>query len=68
MKYELVDSYSETAVIKVIGVGGGDGGRHGTGKPPQTPWGQLTLGYRTRRRKDVSKLIVKSRHEAKRKK
>jgi large subunit ribosomal protein L2 len=36
--------------------GGGDGGRHGTGKPPQTPWGQLTLGYRTRRRKDVSKL------------
>ena len=48
--------------------GGGDGGRHGTGKPPQTPWGQLALGYRTRRRKDVSKLIVKSRHDAKRKK
>lgn len=47
--------------------GGGDGGRHGTGKPPQTPWGQLTLGYRTRRRKDVSGLIVKSRHDAKRK-
>ncbi|MEI6850455.1 MAG: 50S ribosomal protein L2 [Candidatus Saccharibacteria bacterium] len=48
--------------------GGGDGGRHGTGKPPQTPWGQLTLGYRTRRRKDVSKMIIKSRHDAKRKK
>ena len=48
--------------------GGGDGGRHGTGKPPVTPWGQLTLGYRTRRRKDTSKLIVKSRHDAKRKK
>ena len=47
--------------------GGGDGGRHGSGKPPRTPWGQLTLGYRTRRRKDVSKLIVKSRHDAKRK-
>lgn len=47
--------------------GGGDGGRHGSGKPPRTPWGQLTLGYRTRRRKDVSNLIVKSRHEAKRK-
>lgn len=47
--------------------GGGDGGRHGSGKPPRTPWGQLTLGYRTRRRKDVSKMIVKSRHEAKRK-
>ena len=48
--------------------GGGDGGRHGTGKPPRTPWGQLTLGYRTRRRKDVSKLILKTRHDAKRKK
>lgn len=47
--------------------GGGDGGRHGPGKPPRTPWGQLTLGYRTRRRKDVSKLILKSRHDAKRK-
>lgn len=47
--------------------GGGDGGAHGTGKPPRTPWGQLTLGYRTRRRKDTAKLIVKSRHEAKRK-
>ena len=48
--------------------GGGDGGRHGSGKPPRTPWGQLTLGYRTRRRKDVSKLIIKTRHDAKRKK
>jgi len=47
--------------------GGGDGGRHGSGKPPRTPWGQLTLGYRTRRRKDVAGMIVKSRHEAKRK-
>jgi large subunit ribosomal protein L2 len=47
--------------------GGGDGGRHGTGKAPMTPWGQLTLGYRTRRRKDVAGLIVKTRHDAKRK-
>ena len=47
--------------------GGGDGGSHGVGRTPKTPWGQLTLGYRTRRRKDVSKLIVKSRHDAKRK-
>jgi len=47
--------------------GGGDGGRHGTGKAPRTPWGQLTLGYRTRRRKNTSRLIVKSRHDAKRK-
>lgn len=48
--------------------GGGDGGRHGTGKAPRTPWGQLTLGYRTRRRKSSNKLIVRSRHDAKRKK
>ena len=47
--------------------GGGDGGRHGPGKPPRTPWGQLTLGYRTRRRKYSNKMISKSRHEAKRK-
>lgn len=47
--------------------GGGDGGAHGVGKAPRTPWGQLTLGYRTRRRKDVAGNIVRSRHEAKRK-
>ena len=47
--------------------GGGDGGRHGTGKAPRTPWGQLTLGYRTRRRKNTDKNIVRTRHEAKRK-
>jgi large subunit ribosomal protein L2 len=47
--------------------GGGDGGRHGTGKPPRTPWGQLTLGYKTRRRKATNKYIVRNRHEAKRK-
>ncbi len=47
--------------------GGGDGGAHGIGRAPKTPWGQLTLGYRTRRRKDVSGMIVKSRHDAKRK-
>lgn len=48
--------------------GGGDGGAHGIGGTPKTPWGQLTLGYRTRRRKDVAGHIVKSRHDAKRKK
>ncbi|MCL2451646.1 50S ribosomal protein L2 [Candidatus Saccharibacteria bacterium] len=47
--------------------GGGDGGRHGPGKPPRTPWGQLTLGYKTRRRKSTDKMIVRTRHEAKRK-
>lgn len=52
--------------------GGGDGGRHGIGggknhgSAPKTPWGQKTLGYKTRRRKSTTKYIVKSRHESKR--
>ncbi|HET6924305.1 MAG TPA: 50S ribosomal protein L2 [Candidatus Saccharimonadales bacterium] len=53
--------------------GGGDGGRHGVGggknhgTAPKTPWGQKTLGYKTRRRKSTNKFIVRSRHAAKRK-
>ena len=47
--------------------GGGDGGRHGTAKDPRTPWGQKTLGYKTRRRKSTTKFIIRSRHSAKRK-
>ncbi len=47
--------------------GGGDGGAHGIGKDPRTPWGQKTLGYKTRRRKSTNKFIVRSRHQAKRK-
>lgn len=52
--------------------GGGDGGRHGVGggknhgAAPKTPWGQKTLGYKTRRRKSTTKFIVRSRHEGKR--
>lgn len=46
--------------------GGGDGGAHGIGKAPRTPWGQKTLGYKTRRRKVSNKFIVKNRHESKR--
>lgn len=45
--------------------GGGDGGRHGTGKAPRTPWGKLTLGTKTRRNKKTNKMIVKTRHETK---
>jgi len=48
--------------------GGGDGGRHGPGKAPRSPWGQLTLGYKTRSRKSTDKMIIKSRHNAKRRK
>lgn len=53
--------------------GGGDGGRHGVGggkdhgAAPKTPWGQKTLGFKTRRRKSTTKFIVRSRHLAKRK-
>ena len=53
--------------------GGGDGGRHGIGggknhgSAPRTPWGQKTLGFKTRRRKDTTKYILRSRHSAKRK-
>ena len=53
--------------------GGGDGGRHGIGggknhgSAPKTPWGQKTLGYKTRRRKNTDQFIVRSRHAAKRK-
>lgn len=47
--------------------GGGDGGRHRMAKAPRTPWGQKTLGFKTRTRKSTSSMIVKSRHAAKRK-
>ena len=47
--------------------GGGDGGRHRMGKAPRTPWGQKTLGFKTRRRKSTNNMIVRSRHAAKRK-
>jgi large subunit ribosomal protein L2 len=52
--------------------GGGDGGRHGIGggknhgSAPKTPWGQKTLGYKTRRRKNTSQFIVRTRHQGKR--
>lgn len=53
--------------------GGGDGGRHGIGggknhgAAPKTPWGQKTLGFKTRRRKNTNQFIVRSRHQGKRK-
>lgn len=54
--------------------GGGDGGSasigggktHGTS--PRTPWGQKTIGYKTRKRKKMTnKYIVRNRHAGKRK-
>ena len=46
--------------------GGGDGGRHRMARPPVTPWGQKTLGYKTRRRKTTTKFIIRTRHQGKR--
>jgi len=47
-------------------MGGGEG-KTGPGRNPKTPWGKPALGYKTRRRKSTNKMIVRSRHEAKRK-
>ena len=44
---------------------GGGEGRSPIGMPgPKTPWGKPTLGYRTRRRKDTNKYIVRRRFDA----
>lgn len=45
------------------------GGGEGKGKgdnDPRTPWGQKTLGYKTRRRKTTDKFIMKKRSEGRR--
>jgi large subunit ribosomal protein L2 len=41
---------------------GGGEGKSPTGMPPKTPWGKPAMGYRTRRSKTTSRLIVRSRH------
>ncbi len=46
--------------------GGGEGRGKG-GNNPRTPWGQPTLGYKTRSRKATNKFIVRTRHQGKRK-
>ncbi|MDB5161326.1 MAG: ribosomal protein [Candidatus Saccharibacteria bacterium] len=47
-------------------MGGGDGGAHGLGRNPKSPWGQPTLGYKTRSRRKPSKHIIRTRHQGKR--
>lgn len=43
---------------------GGGEGRAPIGLPgPKTPWGKPTLGFRTRRRKDTDKYIVRRRYD-----
>lgn len=46
--------------------GGGEGKTSG-GRHPVTPWGKPTKGKKTRSRKKNSKLIIRSRHKAKKK-
>ena len=46
--------------------GGGEGKTSG-GRHPVTPWGKPTKGYKTRSKKKVNKLIIRSRHQAKKK-
>jgi large subunit ribosomal protein L2 len=46
--------------------GGGEG--RGKGNNPSTPWGKPTLGYKTRHNKRTQKMIVKSRHQTRRRK
>jgi large subunit ribosomal protein L2 len=42
---------------------GGGEGRTGEGRVPVNPWGQPTKGYRTRRNKRTSSMIVQRRHK-----
>lgn len=48
--------------------GGGDGGAGSHRGVLHTPWGQVALGKKTRSRKSTDKMIVRSRHQAKRRK
>jgi large subunit ribosomal protein L2 len=44
---------------------GGGEGRTSGGRHPVTPWGKPTKGARTRRNKKTASLIIRSRHQAK---
>lgn len=45
---------------------GGGEGKSPAGRQPVTPWGQKTIGKRTRKKKKSNKYIVRSRHAKKR--
>jgi large subunit ribosomal protein L2 len=44
---------------------GGGEGRTSAGRHPVTPWGQPTKGYKTRKRKNTTRFIVRTRSQAK---
>jgi large subunit ribosomal protein L2 len=45
---------------------GGGEGKSPAGRHPVTPWGQITIGKKTRKKKKSSRYIVRSRHAKKR--
>ncbi len=45
---------------------GGGEGKSPAGRHPVTPWGQITIGKKTRRKKKSNRYIVRSRHAKKR--
>ncbi|WP_027339537.1 50S ribosomal protein L2 [Halonatronum saccharophilum] len=47
---------------------GGGEGKKAAGRQPVTPWGQKTIGKKTRKPKASDKMIVRSRHAKKRRK
>jgi len=42
---------------------GGGEGKTAAGRDPVTPWGQKTKGYRTRKNKRTTSMIVQRRHK-----
>lgn len=48
--------------------GSGEGGSPIGMKHPKTPWGKPAIGYKTRSRKSTDKFIIRTRHQAKRRK
>lgn len=46
---------------------GGGEGRTSGGRHPVTPWGKPTKGAKTRSKKKVNKLVIRTRHQAKKK-
>jgi large subunit ribosomal protein L2 len=42
---------------------GGGEARSTSGRPPTTPWGQMTMGKKTRRNKRTAKMIVRKRNK-----
>src|SRR5437660_1725028 len=51
---------NRTARLALLHYRGGEA-RSTSGRPPTTPWGQMTMGKKTRRTKRTTKMIVRKR-------